>query len=251
MMKFKTTKLIRHSPIILFLLVNCMVSKYSGNIPRLDEKSQNKSIQIVKIAEQLRFSHYQTVAGEARMVYTQEDLIKGIQIYKEQYSNSKPKWEYANQEQYQFEKKNMDPVKLEGVINHLKNANEPYVFVSHRKIQYDWGTVDWKDKNENLILSEFYGHYFDDDWSPYAFLINLIPNQIVGTGIFRFQINDEVVEFRANARKTIWRFPIRYWAHTHIFSTKNGKNKFPILIQINDPNDRENSQNGLYFIFIK
>lgn len=104
-MKFKTTKLIRHSPIILFLLVNCMVSKYSGNIPRLDEKSQNKSIQIVKIAEQLRFSHYQTVAGEARMVYTQEDLIKGIQIYKEQYSNSKPKWEYANQEQYQFEKR--------------------------------------------------------------------------------------------------------------------------------------------------
>ncbi|TGL65281.1 hypothetical protein [Leptospira jelokensis] len=251
MNQVRLTKWNRQYPIILFFFVHCMLSKYQGDIPRLDEKSHNQSIQIIKIAEQIRFSHYQTVGGEERMVYTQEDLIKGIQSYKEQYSDSKPKWEYANLEQYQFEKKNMDPEKLDAVIKFLKKEKEPYVFTSHRKIQYDWGTVDWKDKNENLILSKFYGQYFDNDWSPYAFLINLIPNQIVGIGIFRFQINEQVVEFRANARKTIWRFPFRYWAHTHIFSTKNGKNKFPILVQISDPNDRDKSQNGLYFIYIK
>jgi len=249
MNQFRFLKLNRRYPIILLFFFNCMLSKYVGEIPRLDEKSESHSIHIVKISDHLPFSHYQTITGEERMVYTQEDLIKGMQIYKEKYSNSKPKWEYANLEEYLFEKKKMDPIKLDGVIHFLKKEKDPYVFISHRKIQYDWGTVDWKDNNENLILTDFYGQYLEDDWSPYALVLNLIPNQIVGTGIFRFLFNEEVVEFQANARKTIWRLPIRYWAHTHIFTTQNGKNKSPMLIQISDPNDRTKSQNGLYFIY--
>jgi|JI9StandDraft_1071089.scaffolds.fasta_scaffold00752_29 hypothetical protein len=241
---------------LLFIFMKCNTSAIIRKVPRLDEIPTSKTYQIVKIAEDRGFypvsdsSHYQN----DKWVFNQTTIIKGIDQYKKRYAKPDSYYSWPNQID-PFLKDKYNPKKLEEVIKYFKKAKEPYIFNVHRRniTQYSFEMLDWSDKNDNLVISDFFGRYTETARTYLLFFLEWIPSYTVGTGIYSLTINGETIEFSATVLKEFSIFPFskKYWGYASLFSTKNGKDQAPLLIRMSDPNDRENSQNGFYLLLPK
>lgn len=61
--------------------------------------------------------------------------------------------------------------------------------------------VDWSDRNDNLVISDFWGLYTKTARSYLLFFLDWIPSYTVGEGVYSFEVNGERIEFKGKVLK--------------------------------------------------
>ena len=101
-----------------------------------------------------------------------------------------------------------------------------------------------------MNIVDFKNVYLSDDWNEYLIGIKEIPTKQVGSGLYQFRINNEIIRFRSHAEKKLWSWRKVYWGYVTIYSTTRGKAQAPLLIEIADPNNNH-FDNGYYLVIPK
>lgn len=224
--------------------------------PRIDD-IDSKSFQVIKLTEgfikQSDFAQY----PDKRTVIEQRNIISVIETFKKKYAKPPAKDAFSNManeqewvDEYNFLKSKWDPHKLDKALKYFETQPKELKFVSHFGTQYSYDDINWSNTEQNLIITNFVSEYKSDDWSPYAFILNWFPTKHVGYGKFSFSVDGENIDFRSSAQKAIWSFSNKYWGYAKIFSTENGKDKAPLLIQISHPMNPD-KDNGFYLVIPK
>ncbi len=143
-----------------------------------------------------------------------------------------------------------DTAKLEAALTYLNSSEEPFVFISHYETQYCFEEPDKTDRVHNLVITDFVTRYKTDSWNAYLPMSGRIPTERVGSAKYSFSIDNETLNFRSIAMKKMWTFKDVYWGYVKIYSTQNGKNKAPLLLEASHPMNSYHD-NGYYLIIPK
>jgi hypothetical protein len=222
--------------------------------PRIDDGVTSASYQIVKVSEGVIVNRIVEGDDAKRTFVTQEDLLAAIGRYRQRYAQPLPDDAFrdmANREEqlaaHRFLASRCDERRLLEVARYLEGASEPYTFTSHFGTQYDFDAPDRTGEADNLVITDFVRTSTTDDWSTYALLLRWIPTMHVGAARYRVRVEGEEVVFRSLARKKIWALSKRYWGYVKIYSTRNGRDRAPLLLQVEDPMNTW-SDNGFYIV---
>ncbi len=186
------------------------------------------------------------------------NLLKKIASFRQQYQKVKTiedfSYSYDKENEYKNYSKKLQSFKdsdLDAAEKYLKSLppeTEFSLLKTDEGKKYDIGDIDWTDSSRQLQITDFYAQYYSDDWSPYFFIINLIPTARNGYGKLQLSVNGENLIFRKKVRKKIWTFSSGYfWVHTKIYTTGSNSKTLPMIISIEDPNDH-GDMNGAYLV---
>ena len=234
---------------VLFMyLVGCssMGKKTGDSFAPRPENAKSKSIQIVRLDES-RYSE-----GLSKLY-----LLEKIKRYRQDYETIKTESDfsssYVNHNPYEQYLKNLQSFKdsdLDGAEAYLKSLPDSIKFTPTPidENKHDYGDINWRDKDRTLRISDFYGDLSNDGWSPYAFIINMIPTARVGYGKFELNIDGESLYFRKSASKFVWRLtPTYYWVNAKIQTLENAQGQLPMLLEIDGANNPDD-MNGTYLV---
>ncbi len=228
--------------------------------PRIDGEIASESCQIIRITgyeQDIYSENVENSSFESDIHFIlQADILKRINEYKENLWTSftsmsgdvvinKPP---DDDTKYWISQYN--PSRLEAAINYLNSEDEPFIFISHFGTQYSFNKPDKTDRAHNLVITDFVTKYKTDSWNTFLPFSGLIPTEKMGSAKYSFNINNETINFRSIAMKKIWSFKDIYWGYAKIYSTRNGKDKAPLLIEMSDPMDSY-LDNGFYLIIPK
>jgi hypothetical protein len=151
---------------------------------------------------------------------------------------------------YQMRLQSFQDSDLAAAERYLQSLPESITFVptDSDDQKYDIGDIDWTAEQRALRVVDFYAQNYSDDWSPYAFVINLIPTARDGYGKLSLSIAGETLSFRRAMRKRLWTFSSGYfWVYTRLLRPSDTAKPLPMLVVIADPNNR-GEMNGTYLI---
>jgi hypothetical protein len=184
-------------------------------------------------------------------------LLMFIDRYRKDYEVIKPASDFAQDhdngiryQQYLDNVQSFKDSKLDAAERYLKSLPEAMRFTRADldPKTYDIGDINWRDTARKLRVVDFYAQYSSDDWSPYAFIINLLPPAKNGYGKLALSVNGETLYFRKKMRKKIWSFaPNYFWVYAYVLTLDNSADQAPMLLIINDPNDH-GDMNGTYLV---
>ena len=210
------------------------------------ENAESSSYQIVRLGE----ASYHGDLDKA-------SLLHRIDLYRRKYKKIKTRSDFA-EGSYGGDRFKEYLEVAQSFLDSDLDAAEKYIeswpdSISFKKAdpdegKYDTGDISWTDKSRKLRIVDFYSQYYSDDWSSFAFIINMIPTARNGYGRFEFNLNDETLFFRKKVRKSIWTFSSGYfWVYTDILIMEGGEDQVPMLVSISDPNDH-GYMNGIYLV---
>lgn len=210
------------------------------------ENATTASYQMVRLDE-----------GRHRGAWDRASLLAQIAHYRAQYQSIKTRGDFGQDYQqehcyktYQVRVQSFQDSDLDAAERYLKSLPDTLSFTpaDPDEGKRDIGDVVWTDDRRALRVVDFYAQHYSDDWSPYAFVINLIPTARDGYGKLSLTIRGETLSFRRAVRKRIWTFSSGYfWVYTRLLVQKDGTDRLPMLLIIDDPNDR-GEMNGTYLI---
>ncbi|MCM8537208.1 MAG: hypothetical protein NE334_14810 [Lentisphaeraceae bacterium] len=229
-----------------FVGFSSMGKKTGDSFAPRPENAKSDSIQIVRLDES-RYSE-----GLSKLY-----LLEKIKRYRQDYETIKTESDfssnYVNQNPYDKYLKNLQSFKdsdLDAAEAYLKSLPDSIKFTptSVDQNKRDYGDINWRDKDRTLRVADFYGDLSNSGWSPYAFIINMIPTARVGYGKLELNVDGESLYFRKNASKFVWRLtPTYYRVNAKIQTLENAQGQLPMLLQIygaNNPDD----MNGTYLV---
>jgi hypothetical protein len=195
--------------------------------------------------------------GRHGNTWDRASLLAKIARYRKQYQSVKDRSDFGkdyvaehSHNTYQVRVKSFLDSDLDAAEQYLQSLPDDFRFMPADPDdgKRDIGDIDWTDDARALRVVDFYAQQYTDDWSPYAFGINLIPTARDGYGKLSLNVHGESLAFRRAVRKRIWTFSSGYfWVYTRLLVSQEGKDRVPMLVVIADPNDRS-VMNGTYLI---
>jgi len=213
------------------------LEKKNSFAPRIGDSLSSESYQVIKIGERLLFRPSDGKLDPETGGIMHRDLVYTINKYKRHYEESKAPVGFTQSyvDRYHFLLSMCKPDELDRALAFFKKAKEQYIFVEQK---------------ENLRIVDFLKQYRRSSWSQYLLLIRNIPTEYIGQAKYSFDVSGETLEFRSEAIRDIWSISAKPVGHARLFSTTNGTDKAPLLIQISHPMDPD-LDNGCYLVIPK
>lgn len=216
---------------------------------RLDDSIETKSYEVIKISDD-------RIDGSP--IYDKSNLATLFSIDKSQIENTIQKYVntyqepniYRNKERFAFTKSKYRSEQIKKVNLYLELLPEDVVFTQQNPAQYCPECTNWINNPYNISIIDFASSYTEYEGNPYVPFLHLIPRWKVGSALYSINVGEDKLLFRAGAQKRFWSWRDIYWGHVVVFSTAKGKEQAPLLVVINDPNDRY-LHNGSYIIIPK
>lgn len=200
------------------------------------ENAKSASYMIVRLGEEETFSGIR-----------KHQLLDIIKNYREKYAIIKAQSDFGTGHYDDIRYREYSQ-KVQAFKDSDLDAAEKYIKTFPDSLKFSSGDNTRVDLSDKLRIVDFYGQYYTDDWSAYAFIINMIPTARNGYVKLELDINGEKLAFRKKARKKIWRFsPEYFWMYVDFYFFENSQAHAPALLSISDPNDH-GDMNGIYLI---
>ena len=216
---------------------------------RLDDSIETKSYEVIKISDD---------RIDGTPIYDKSNLATLFAINKSQIINAIEEYTntyqepniYRNKEIFSFTESKYRSEKINKVKQYLELLSEDVTFTQHNPAQYCPECTNWINNQYNISIIDFKSSYTIAQRSTYLSFLHKIPTSHVGTALFKIDVGEDKLLFRAGALKKFWSWKDIIWAHVVVFSTTKGKEQAPLLVVVDDPNDRY-LHNGSYIIIPK
>ncbi|MCF8060698.1 MAG: hypothetical protein K9K67_15450 [Bacteriovoracaceae bacterium] len=217
---------------------------------RIDDNPQSDNFEIIKISDYppkkrdlIGKDGYKTSILDSQSIVTQ--IKEYLRIYESDESIEK-NFKYRRPEAVTFAKSKWRPEKLKTAIDYFNKPENQLEFNLIKGVAYLYESSN----HLNMNITDFVSTRMTSHWSPYAIFIKMIPTEKVGSAKFEIKINNEVIPYRSFARRSIWSFSDKYLDYSVLYSTKNGYDKAPLIIERNDPMETYRD-NGTYLVIPK
>jgi hypothetical protein len=216
---------------------------------RLDDSIETKSYEVIKISDdRIDGTPIYDKSNLATLFSIDKNLIENtIEEYVNAYQEPNI---YRNKERFAFTKSKYRSEKIKKVNLYLELFPEDVVFTQQNPAQYCPECTNWINNPYNISIIDFASSFTEAQRSTYLSFLHKIPTSKVGSALYKVNVGEDKLLFRAGAKKRFWSWRDIYWGHVVVFSTTKGKEQAPLLVVVDDPNDRY-LHNGSYIIIPK